>query len=209
MQRNSRDIDEAQQRVKRYWYEDGLTEIAAGFLFVLVGLLFLAEASAPAGSLPPNFSAIGLPILIIVGVWLANRVIAALKERLTYQRTGYVAYHRPGRVHRLVTVLVALVTAGLATLLLRSWPASEQWIPAVEGLSIAIFLLYLAHTLGLPRFSILALASAIIGVAAALGSLSEELGTAIYFCAMGVCLLVSGGLTLRNYLSRSSQGKAG
>lgn len=198
-----REIDRVQQRTWRYWYEDGVVEIAAGGIFLLLGLLFLVEGIAPAGSLPASFSAIGLPVVLIGGMWLAGRIVAAVKARLTYPRTGYVAYSQPARARRLATGIVAVVVGALVAGLLTRAPATLAWVPLLQGLIVGAALLYFGQRIGLTRFFVLALVSALAGVAASLAGLGESLGDAAYFGAMGVALLVSGGLTLRTYLSRT------
>ena len=196
-------IESVQQRTQRYWYEDGLTEAATGCLFVLVGLLFFVEASAPPGSLLASFSAIGLPVLLVLGFWIGKHAVAFLKERLTYPRTGYVAYRRTPVSRRALTGIVAVVVAALAVQLLRVSQTPVNWIPTLDGVVIGIFLLYMGYKLGLVRFYALAVVSALIGLSAALGGLDETMGSAAYFAGMGVALLVSGGLTLWSYLSQT------
>lgn len=195
------DIDGLQRRVRRYWYEDGLTEIAAGCLALLVGLLFFVEVIAP--TLPDNFTAVALSILIIVGVWVANRVVATLKERLTYPRTGYVSYRRSKGARGIISGLVSAAIAVLAAGLLRAWPFLLGQVISLQGLIIGVFLLYLAHTLGLSRCYTLAVLSAVAGVATSLAGFDETLGMATYYCVMGAALVVSGLLTLRAYLRQT------
>jgi len=197
------DVDRAMRRARGYWYEDGLTEIAAGCILSLVGLLFLAEAVSPPDLLPTNFSSIGLIVVVVGGGWLARRVVAALKARLTYPRTGYVAYRRPSGRRRVATVVLAAGMAALAAVLFATAPASLAWIPALQGLIVGILLLYVGHTVGLARFYALAALSAVVGAAASLAGLGDILGDAVYFGAMGLALVVSGGITFLAYLSRN------
>ncbi|MBI4492733.1 MAG: hypothetical protein HY690_08090, partial [Chloroflexi bacterium] len=146
-----REIEWVEQRTRRYWYEDGLGELAIGCVVLLVGLLFLVEGLAPTGLLPDHFSSLGLIVLVFGGSWLANRVVATLKARLTYPRTGYVAYRRPTARRRILTGVAAGALGALVAGVLRAAPAALAWIPLLQGLLIAAFLLYLAHTLGLAR----------------------------------------------------------
>lgn len=197
-------IDHAIRRTRRYWYEDGIIEIALGCIFLAIGLLFFVDAATPLGPSAAGFSAIGLPIVVIGGSWIARRAVAAAKARLIYPRTGYVAYRRPPRSRRLATGIVAGAIAALVVGLFRAAPASPGWIPLVQGLLIGGgFLLYVAYRLGLTRFHVLALVSVVAGGAAALGGLGDILGSGAYFGAMGVALIVSGALTLRRYLRQT------
>lgn len=175
----SHDIDRIQQRVRRYWADDGLAEMAAGGLCIFIGLLSFAEASAPPGSSLARILAIGLPVLTIAGILLVGRVIGEVKARLTYPRTGYVAYRGTPAARRVLAGLASGMIGAAMVNLLRSWQVSPDWTPGLTGVSISLFLLYLGHTLGLMRFHILAMLSALTGAAVSLGGLGDTRGSAV------------------------------
>lgn len=201
------DVDRAMQRTRRYWYEDGLVEIAAGCIFVLIGLMFLVEAVSPPGALPPNFSSIGLIVIVFGGMWAARRLVAAAKERITYPRTGYVQFGQPPAPLRGATAAVAIVMGALVAMLLALAPASLVVLPALQGIAVGVFILVAGHRVALPRFYVLAVVSTLIGVILSLAGTSESLGAAIYYGLMGIALIISGVLTLVSYL-RANQGRA-
>lgn len=197
------DVDRAEQRARQYWYDDGLTEIAAGCIFLAIGALFLAEAFSPPGSLPKSFSAIGLLVLVAGGLWITNWAVRWAKEKITYPRTGYVRYRRPARSRRrrLLTVLVAIVVSiSINLILFATAPASLDWLPALQGLFIGLFLLYMAYQVGLFRLYLLAFFSAAAGLAITLVGVGEVLGTGIYFATTGLAIVFSGAATLALYL---------
>ena len=99
------EVEKIQRRTYRYWYEDGLADLGAGWVFALLGILFLLQALAPAGPLA-GISAILLPLVVIGGGLLARWAIAGLKARITYPRTGYVSYRQPTGRRRWLTGLV-------------------------------------------------------------------------------------------------------
>lgn len=201
-----RNIERAVQRARKYWYEDGLTEIATGCVFVGIGMLFLAEAFRV---IPSGASSIGLIVLVIGGGWLARRIVAHAKARLTYPRTGFVSYRRQkGRRSRAVTATVGAVMAILVSLLFATSPVSLSWIPAVDGLAIGVFTLYLGHSLGLVRFYVLSAASAVIGCGISLSAAGDVLGSGIYFGLMGLAILASGATALTGYLRRTGRSEA-
>lgn len=84
-------IDRVIRRTQRYWYEDGLTEIGLGALYLGIGLIAAAQVVLPPGPLVLAISVLGLPVLFLAGGWALKRGIAAAKEQVTYPRTGYVA----------------------------------------------------------------------------------------------------------------------
>ncbi len=135
-----------------------------------------------------------------MGYWVARRAVSYFKEHLTYPRTGFVAYPRAGAAGRVIAAVVAVVVGAAIAVLLRLRPGSVTLIPVLQGLPIGIFLIYLAYTLGVSRFYVLAAISLAVGLASSLSGLDESLGSAIYFGPMGVALVVSGAITLRSYL---------
>jgi hypothetical protein len=204
-----RQLAQATQRSQRYWYEDGLAELATGVLFLLIGLLFALEAGA-AASWGQGLSAIGLPLLLIGGTAVVGWLIRRLKERFTYPRTGYVAYkRRQSAARRWWLAGSAAVVAAVAALLLARAPFSDAWLPALQGLIIGAFLLYLGHRLDLGRLYVLALLSALLGAAATLWVGEAIRGDALYFAGMGLVTLLSGALTLAVYLSHQRPPEAG
>jgi len=200
------DIDKVIQRTHRYWYEDGLNEIATGCIFVVCGLfLFIMRFVRPISPLA-CIVAIGFTILVAFGGLAASRAVKAVKNRITYPRTGYVSYRRPegNRRRRLIVagLGVALGALGIA-LSIAGAPTWLVSMPMAHGLIIGACLLYLGHRLGLARFYVLALVSVLVGVVAALGGFDDALGSAAYFGEMGFVLTASGLFTLRAYLRQT------
>jgi hypothetical protein len=194
------DLVQVRQRVYRYWYEDGLAEIAGGSVLALVGLYFWVQSRLPADSLFVPLFGVGFPILVLVSGWLARHWVRVAKERWTYPRTGYVQYHRPGNRRRWLTVGIGVGTGILITLLIARGPIAEAWLPALAGTIVGAGILYLAHTVGLIRFYVLASLSVLLGIALSLSDLEDPLRSAAYFGPLGMAWIVAGSLTLSRYL---------
>jgi len=195
---------QAVQHAQQYWYTDGIVELVMGGFFVLMGAYFGAQALLPQDSFVGSMLAPALLLMVVGGGFLGRRLIGKLKERLTYPRTGYVAYKQPDRKRRRVTALVALGMGMLISALIASSPASQRWIPAFSGLLIGVFWLIYAHRLGLARLYALAAVSTVCGVAITLAGFSEQIGLPLYYLILGLILLFSGGWTLWSYLRRTS-----
>ena len=195
----------AEQRAMKYWVIDGIAELVMGGFFVVLGLYFGAQAVLPVDSgLGSMLSAAFL--LVIVGGGLAGRsLIGKLKERLTYPRTGFVAYRQPSKKRRWLTIALAFGMALLVSALFASAPASLAWIPAVSGLVIGAYWLFQGHRMGMLRFYALAALSAIAGTAITLAGAGETLGLPMFYIVIGLALMVSGGLTLRSYLRQAPE----
>src|SRR5512133_1902856 len=112
IQNNS--TEEIKKRAQRYWYEDGIWEIAFGLINALLGgyLLITAQFS---WSGPLAIVLLLLQMAVIIGMfWSINKIVKYMKERITYPRTGYVAYRRPAPGARLKRVLLMIgISAGI------------------------------------------------------------------------------------------------
>lgn len=201
------DIDKTVKRPQRYWFVDGLTEIAVGVIFVLVGLLFLVESFAPPDSPLAQISALGFPVIVILGWLVASRLVGAAKARLTYPRTGYVEYRRQPARHRVtrfvIGAAIGIAVAFVLGVLAMTAPESLAWIPALQGLIVGAFWAYLGWHFALTRFYVLAIVSVVLGPAAALAGLGDIRGNGVYFSLMGVAMIVSGAVTLLSYLRQT------
>ncbi len=199
-------IDKVIQRTHRYWYEDGLNEIAAGCMFVACGLFLLMMRFLRPGSPLACVVAVGLTGLVAFGGLAVSKAVKAAKNRVTYPRTGYVSYRRPGSSGRPwiigagVGIGLAMLGIGLSKVHAPTWLMS---MAMVQGLIIGAALLYMGHRLGLARFYVLAFLSALTGAVVALNGFDETLGSAAYFGEMGFVLTASGLFTLRAYLSQT------
>lgn len=195
-------IEDITRRTKRYWYTDGLTEICAGILILLLGFLNLVTALANSSSLKDIVLVIGQPLLLIGGFYAINRAVRTLKERITYPRTGFVAYKKPEPRRRnllLAMAIVAAIVVAIAFALLAGL-IRESWIPALTGAFLALCMVYLAYNLGLLRFYAVAVFTFLVGLGAVWLQLQDLYANAFLFCGMGLGLLASGGMTLYRYL---------
>lgn len=205
---NTAHIDKVMKRTAGYVFEDGIVEIYLGLLFVLIGLLFFVEAVVKPAL--PSFSAIGLVLLALGGYWLGRWLVPAIKRRLTFPRTGFVAYRQLSGARRWmvmsIAVLVASVSAAVVTGL-AARPMGLDWIPLGDGLLAGAFLVYLGVQVGLRRFQFLAGFSGLAGAMIFLARLGSTVGSAAYFAAMGLALMVSGAFALWAYLQRAPTPK--
>ncbi len=197
------ELEKAVQRPRQYWFEDGLTEMATGVVLGAVGLLFAAEARAPAGSPLASVSALGLPALVLLAAVVGRRLVTTLKERITYPRSGYVRF-RPAPRHRpWLAAGIAVALGAMVLMVFRGAPLSLRWIPLLDGVVIGAFLAFLGYRMGVGRFHLLAVISLAAGGFAGARFTDETAGTAAYFAAMGLALAISGAIALRRYLAKT------
>lgn len=192
-------------RPQRYWYVDGLAELAGGVVIFLVGLCYAIAALLPEGLASGLVIGIGQPALVLGAAWISRRVVRDLKERVTYPRTGYVEYRQPGGPNRWARVLlVALVAFGISALtaLLGRGLPDRVW-PLLTGLLLALAIAYLGARIGLKRFYAVAGFSLLAGAAIYLLDLAGSWPAALIFGSEGLAWVISGLLTLVHYLGNT------
>ena len=195
---------EVEQRVRRYWYTDGIGELIGGGMFIVLGIYFAAQEFLGENSLISGLLQAGLVIVLIGGMALGRWLIKALKSRLTYPRTGYVEYHEnpQGKNRRriLVALVAGMVTAFSLVFVKKLTPLLNLTL-ALTGILVGAILIFLqGRKAGLERFYVLGGISIVLGVALSLSGLPEGYGLGLFYSVMGLAYLVSGGIVLRRYL---------
>ncbi len=196
-------IDPLIQRTKTYWYTDGLAEIGFAFISLVLSIYFYGYATLTPGSLLYRALDVGF-LLILLGTGLITRkLILSIKARLTHPRTGFVNYHSPKPLHRLAAVLLAILTASILVALIASYENMEAYMPAASGISIGIALAYFAYRHALIRFYLLAALSSLVGIGLSFSGFGDIFGLSLYYGSMGLGLLISGLIVLRDYLLKT------
>ena len=196
-------LSDVEQRVNRYWYTDGLGELIGGSMFLLLGLYFaIQDFLGPESPLSAMLQA-SLALLLIGGAFASRRLINALKTRITYPRTGYVEYRvnqKEAGSKRVLAFILAFTVAALAVAFVGIFKSFNSMV-AVTGFIVGMILVLLrAKSSGLMRFYFLGALSAVLGLAISTRGFSEGYALGLYYALMGVCFLISGGLTLAHYL---------
>ncbi len=193
-------IKDAIQQTRRYWYVDGLTELATGALLVVVGVFFIILGMIVPSTFANWLNGLGLPALILVGGIAGRWAVNRLKERLTYPRTGYVAFRQPRVGLKLLTIVVGMMVAVI--LAVAIFQLKYTWlVNATPAVMSAIMIALVGQRFGLRRFYWLAGYTLLLSLPLALLQVSDKFVVAIFIGGCGLGFLVSGGLTLRNYLN--------
>lgn len=216
----STNIKEPIRRTQAYWYVDGLVEMGTGFTFLLLGIVLILESVAPADSRQANILSFLRNAIIIGGTIGTGLLIKFIKQRLTYPRTGYIAYPQPkgkkfGIFLGMGLAIAAIISSGFL-LVIMFLPAVQtmivylpSWLMVWLGIFIACAYLSWGARTGLRRFYWLAGMGLFTGLVLAWQSRGLTLvngtsylmsGPGIFLMIMGFCLFFSGGVTLRNYL---------
>jgi len=198
-------LSEARLRAQRFLYRDGLSEIVPGIIFVLQGgwLLF----NHLVNSRSPWYLPLALIYILLLAAFAMSvaRIRAAIRERITYPRSGYVAYDESLRKRRIrvgmALALLAIVTCMMFYTGRAGWDPNHwiQWLPAVGGLTVGAGSMYVSVRQGLVRYLVVGLLSIVLGVVVSI-EYPLKLATAIWLADVGCAWLCSGGLTLWNYV---------
>ena len=199
-------LSNVEQRVKRYWYTDGLGELIGGGMFILLGLYFAAQEFVGQNSMLGRILQVSLILVLIGGMAIGRRLIHALKTRLTYPRTGYVEYHveeRGMHSRRILVVTLAFVISALTMLFVRLFDFFDA-IVAVTGVAVGLILIILrAKSAGLSRFYMLGAVSIVLGLVLSVSNLPNGYSLGSFYGLMGLCFMLSGGIVLRRYLEEN------
>lgn len=197
------DLKNMIQRTQRYWYVDGLSEIGAGLIILLLAGITLAAARMPEETSISWLLAFGQPLLILAAWWLVSLGVRVLKERLTYPRTGYVSYPRRGNSKRM---MAALIAAPLAALIAAAsiFPATANFTPLLVGLIMGAALFFLGWQMNLIRFMAQAPLLVLTGGVITWAQIPDPLSLAALIGAAGLIWLASGLAVLIHYLHHTT-----
>ncbi|MGE5376266.1 MAG: hypothetical protein ACM3XO_14505 [Bacteroidota bacterium] len=196
-------ISEAERRINRYWYTDGLGELIGGGMFIVLVIYFALQDFLGQNSMLSGILQASLALLLLGGAFVSRRLINSLKTHFTYPRTGYVEYRTSKKEtvsKRFWAFLLAFVIAGLSIAFVGIFKSFDSRV-AVKGFIVGMILVLLrAKSSRLARFYFLAGVSVLLGFALSTSGLSNGYSLGLYYGLMGVCFLVSGSLTLARYL---------
>lgn len=206
----SDNLKRTQLRTVQYQHLDGTYELTFGGSFLLLAAcLYLVSRLVHPGSSILSF----VPLLVFTGgVFLMDALIQRFRERVTYPRTGFIAYRKPQPLKRstrlLIWIGVPLLTAILLTLLFLNrsqFPAQSEdsalsVIPVFCGLLFTGLWMIVGWKIALPRFYLIAAATLLISAGLFICGVGTYLGMALLIGAMGVLLSTSGCVTLWKYL---------
>jgi hypothetical protein len=191
------------RRAKNYWFTDGLTEIGFAVICLVLSIYFYGQATLTPGSIFYRILDVGFLLILLVSGIVTRRLVTNFKARLTYPRTGYVSYRQPKRIQTIGVAVLAFILSSMLVVLFSSSEISPAYLPAASGILIGAALTFTAYRYGLLRFYLLAAISAIFGTGLSLSGAGDIYGLSLYYGFMGLALIISGLLVLRDYLIKS------
>jgi MFS family permease len=195
-------LSEVEQRVKRYWYTDGIVEIIGGGLSILIGTYTILQGLLAEGTIWHTLLAGCYILLMVGGVFMTRWLVTSLKTRITYPRTGYVDYPSSKQTswRRLLTVVIAVGVSALLVSFGRV-VGTFSWVPAFTGVLFGfVLLLVMARKSGPDRFYVLAILSILLGLILSFSGLNLSYSLGLFYAFVGMAYAVSGAIALGHYL---------
>jgi hypothetical protein len=199
-------LHNAQKRAFQYWYVDGTFEFFFGGICLVMAVYFYIQ-NLLAESWASNLLIVVFLVMMLGGGWLINRLVMALKERITFPRTGYISFPRKTGFSRRRLALfmggLSGMIATLLTLLLANQSADFDWMVTASGLIFGAVVTYMGFRTGATRFFVNALLSFAFGIALGFANLPGDLGLAGFYGLLGLALFAVGGISLWQYLRQN------
>jgi hypothetical protein len=203
---NDDEMKQVEKRVRRYWYTDGIAELASGGMFLLLGLYFGVLGYFEEGSLVSVILQVSMILVFVGGAFGVRWLVNTLKSRLTYPRTGYVEYRvneKDVKMRRYVVIAVAMIFA-IASIVLIDFIRGLESMVLFTGVIVGvIFIALRGKSSGLRRFYLLGGLSIVIGIGLAYSGLPQIYTLTLFYSLLGAAILISGGLVLRRYLAEN------
>ncbi|MGB7874957.1 MAG: hypothetical protein WBL25_11290 [Anaerolineales bacterium] len=200
------DMKQVEKRVKRYWYTDGIAELASGGMFLLLGLYFGVLGYFEEGSLVSVILQVSMVLVMVGGAFGVRWLVNTLKSRLTYPRTGYVEYRvneKDAKMRRYVVMAVAMSFA-IASIVLIDFIRGLESMVLFTGVIVGvIFIALRGKSSGLKRFYLLGGLSIVLGITLAFSKLSQVYSLSLFYGLLGIGILISGALVMRQYLDEN------
>jgi hypothetical protein len=197
---------DVEQRVKRYWYSDGIADISVGAMFLMLGLFFGVQGYFGEGSKVAVILQVGMVLVMMGGIFGVQWLVNTLKARLTYPRTGYVEYRlkdKESNQRRYVVIAVALIIV-VASIVLYYFVRELDSMVLTSGILVgAVFIALRGKSTGVTRFYILGGIAIVLGVGLSMGNLHQLYNLALFYGLEGVLLMITGGVVLRRYISQN------
>ncbi len=201
------ELKRSQLRAIQYYYVDGSFEFGFGLLSLIMSVYFYVDAHVQVQSWLSALVEASLVLVIIGGGYLIKALVRKLKERVTWPRTGYVAYEKKQGPKQGWRILLGMVIGGLVaalTAVLVTIPhPGLALMPAFSGILMGIVLAVIAWRTAIVRFYLLALLSASVGVALAFSGLENIPGLIVFYAALALVLFLAGACVLRSYLHQN------
>jgi len=198
-------IGQIMRKTYGYWWVDGLADTGMGLMFGVLGGYNYLLITLPLSTTASIIMSFGEPVVFLACWFGYGRLVKWVKERLTYRRTGYVAYQKKQRKDRVKRAILSAVL-GFCMALTVSYIGPEvlkiNSLVMVGGV-LALVTLFLAIWHGVNRLFLVATAQFALSLWISSLPIVPELGSTLLMGAIGTVWLISGIITFIVYLVRT------
>lgn len=133
------DVNEITQRAQRHWMEDGLTEMMLGLLMFTQMGAYMAFSALPAEQDTEFVVTLGIQALVIAITLAIVAGFKRLKARVSFPRTGYVAFPKPTWKLRISIwgIFATVFVAAESISMLRA--TDKEWLSSIAAPAFAVF----------------------------------------------------------------------
>jgi len=197
-----KNLKASQKRAMQYWFADGLAELSGGVTCLLMAIYFIVQKILPASQ---GIFAL-LFLLVFVAAFGIRKLMLWVRERSTYQRTGFIEPKQGWEDRRFLGIAIGftLLLLGINLYTIVRGIQTVVWMPALGGLIFAFLFSLIGSRTKLVRYYFLAGFCLLLGVFLAINSLGDLWGTALLSLATSLVLLGFGVVTRLTYLHQTS-----
>ena len=193
-----RNIKLAQTRALQYWFIDGLMELGAAIICLMLAIFFLALQIIPI--LQAGFALL-FP-LVFVAAHGMRKLMTRYRERSTYPQTGFVEPQK-GRQDRWllgITIGFTILLLGVMLFSILRGIQTMVWMPAIGWVIYAFIFALTGYRTKIIRFYFLAGFCLMLGVLLSLIGMGDLLGTAVLSFSASLVLFAFGIVTRSAYI---------
>jgi hypothetical protein len=196
-----KNLSASQKRALQYSVADGLAELSAGTICLLLAIYFAVQQILPGSK--------GSFALIFLAVFVAGFGIRKLmlwyRERSTYPRTGFVELKQGWEDRRFLGIAIGftILLLGFNLYTILSGIRTVVWMPALGGIIFAFLFALAGFRIKLVRFYFLAGFCLLLGVFLALSGLGDLWGAALLSLCTSLVLFTFGFVTRWIYLHQT------
>lgn len=191
-------LDEISRRPQKYWHVDGLPELMMGLLWMIWGAAWLFGQTLP-HDWKWNLYWTATPALLALSGYAAVWATKLLKARISFPRTGYVAWKEPTRAVNLAAAAIAMLAAMVLVAVLRNEATGERPVALILGVMLSLAFVVASLTQRAPYY--LGLAAVSVALGWALGAIeSGWTGANWLFVVLGAATAALGGMRLAIFM---------
>ncbi|MBL8221713.1 MAG: hypothetical protein JNL62_20930, partial [Bryobacterales bacterium] len=191
---------DAKRRIQRAWSADGLSELAAGLLFLLPALLEWAKTNHPPSS--PRWQTLNTIQMLVIfpGVWIAMWSLPRIRNRLFADRAGIMIPRiaPEGSSKALGILALAAMTALVAALALKKTTFTVATI--ILGFGVGALFFRTGLSAGIRRYPVMGILVAAASILIAFQATTFETAFTWQMGFVGALCTITGAVTLLRFL---------